>query len=414
MTLLWIAFALLLVPALWLLSQPLRRATAVHAAQRDFEENDRSAEQNVAIFRRRLASLEAARERGDIDAERFDEDKLELERSLLDDTANLKPCPLKAARSGRLVVPVVMVAVVLASLAWYHQEGYEDDLALYGAIQEVRQHPDNSAPLMIERLEREAARQPDNPNVWMALYPLYRDTGQGVAAIRALERLIELEGREVSLLAQLAQVQFFVANRSLTEEVQALVDEVLERDPRQPTVLGMLGIAAFDRGRYEEAIDHWRRAVAGFEDPASADALRQGIAVAQERLGASQEEIDATLAAGPGLNVRIALDEGLAEGLDDEAAVFVVARDVEGELPPLAVARLSVADLPATLRLSDANAMSAEARLSQVSEARLLVRVSRSGQATPQAGDLFGDHAAVALHGADAEPIEVRVDRIVE
>ena len=30
-------------------------------------------------------------------------------------------------------------------------------------------------------VEREAARQPDNPNVWMALYPLYRDTGQGVA-----------------------------------------------------------------------------------------------------------------------------------------------------------------------------------------------------------------------------------------
>ncbi|GAA0574322.1 c-type cytochrome biogenesis protein CcmI [Halomonas salifodinae] len=414
MTLLWIAFALLLVPALWLLSQPLRRAASVHAAQRDFEENDRSAEQNVAIFRRRLASLEEARERGEIDAERFAEDKLELERSLLEDTANLAPRPLKAALSGRPAVPLVMVAVVIAAVAWYQQEGEEDNLALYAAIQEVRQAPEASAGVMIQRLEQEAARQPDNPNVWMTLYPLYRDTGQGEAAIRALERLIELEGRQVTLVAQLAQIEFFVANRSLTEEVQALVDEVLERDPRQPTVLGMLGIAAFDRGRYEEAIDHWRRAVAGFEDPASADALRQGIAVAQERLGASQDEIDATLAAGPGLNVRISLDEGLGEGLDEEAAVFVVARDVDGELPPLAVARLSVADLPATLRLSDANAMSPQARLSQVSEARLLVRVSRSGQATPQAGDLLGDHAAVALQDADAEPIEVRIDRIVD
>lgn len=414
MTLLWIAFALLLVPALWLLSQPLRRAASVHAAQRDFEDNDRSAEQNVAIFRRRLASLEAARERGEIDAERFAEDKLELERSLLEDTANLKARPLKAALSGRLAVPLVMVAVVIAAVAWYQQEGEEDNLALYAAIQEVRQAPEASAGVMIQRLEQEAARQPDNPNVWMTLYPLYRDTGQGEAAIRALERLIELEGRQVTLVAQLAQIEFFVANRSLTEEVQALVDEVLEQDPRQPTVLGMLGIAAFDRGRYEEAIDHWRRAVAGFEDPASADALRQGIAVAQERLGASQDEIDATLAAGPGLNVRISLDEGLGEGLDEEAAVFVVARDVDGELPPLAVARLSVADLPATLRLSDANAMSPQARLSQVSEARLLVRVSRSGQATPQAGDLLGDHAAVALQDADAEPIEVRIDRIVD
>ncbi|GEK46886.1 c-type cytochrome biogenesis protein CcmI [Halomonas pacifica] len=414
MTQLWIAFALLLVPALWLLSHPLRRAAAVHAAQRDFEENDRTAEQNVAVFRRRLASLEAARERGEIDAERFAEDRLELERSLLEDTADLEARPLKTALSGRLAVPLIMVTVVIAAVAWYQQEGEEDNLALYTAIQEARQAPEASAGLMIQRLEQEAARQPDNPNVWMSLYPLYRDTGQGAAAIRALERLIELEGRQVPLVAQLAQIEFFVANRTLTEEVQALVDEVLAEDPRQPTVQGMLGIAAFDSGRYEQAIEHWRRAVAGFEDPASAEALRQGIAVAQERLGASREEIDATLAEGPGLNLRIALAEGLGEGLDEATPVFVVARDVAGELPPLAVARLSVADLPATLRLSDADAMSPQARLSQVSEARLVVRVSRSGQAAPEAGDLFGEHGAVALQDADAEPIEVRIDRIVD
>ncbi|MED5253034.1 MAG: c-type cytochrome biogenesis protein CcmI, partial [Pseudomonadota bacterium] len=37
------------------------------------------------------------------------------------------------------------------------------------------------------------------------------------------------------------------------------------------------------------------------------------------------------------------------------------------------------------------------AQISQVREARLVVRVSESGQATPQPGDLFGDLESVSV-----------------
>lgn len=414
MTLLWVAFGLLLLPALWLLATPLRTAGTLHATQQDFEANDRSAQQNVEVYRRRLASLEAALERGEIGQERFDEDRLDLERSLLEDTARLKRRPLKAPVSGRVAVPVVMLGVVVASVLWYQHQGAEGDLALHAVQQEVRNHPEGSLSMMVERLEQEAARQPDNPNVWMALFPLYRDSNQGIKAIEALERLIELEGRQPALLAQLAQIRFFVANRTLTDEVQALVDETLERDPRQPTVLGMLGIHAFDRARYEEAIDYWRRAIAGFDDPGSAEALREGIAVAQERLGVPSEEIEAVSSQGSGIRVRVSLDEALRDQVSDDASVFVVARDMEGELPPLAVARAQVAELPLTVTLDDTSAMNDRARLSQVDEARLVVRVSSSGQATPQAGDLFGDRQAVAVGDTDGEPVDVVIDRVFE
>ncbi len=134
------------------------------------------------------------------------------------------------------------------------------------------------------RLEEEAGTQPDNPKVWSLLFPLYQKIGQPGQAIGALERLIELEGRRVDLLAQLAQIKFFVAGRSLTTEVQALIDEILDKDPREPTVLGILGVEAFDDGRYEQAINYWRRALAGFGDNESAQAMRNGIAVARQRL----------------------------------------------------------------------------------------------------------------------------------
>lgn len=414
MTLLWIALAVLLLPALWLLVAPLRRAAAVSAAQRDYEANDRTTDQNLAIYRRRLASLEAARERGDIDQSRFEEDRLELERSLLEDTERLERAPLKPAASGKLAVPVVMVAVVLASLAWYLQEGAEGDLSLYTVQQQVMNDPEASLPMLIERLEGQAARQPDNPNVWRALFPLYRDSGRIAEATRALERLVELEGRQPWLLAELAQIRYFAAGREMTDEVQALVDEVLEMDPAQPTVLGMLGIDAFDSGDFETAIDRWRRAIAGMDDPDTADALRQGIRVAQQRLGIAPDEAEQAVAEGPGIAVRVRLADDLAGRLDDGATVFVVARDLEGELPPLAVARARLDELPLTVVLDDSRSMSPQARLSQVDQARLMVRVSESGQATPQPGDLLGTLEGAAVGETDGEPVEVVIDRVVE
>jgi len=413
MTPLWIAIALLLLPALWLLIAPMRGARPLRDQLDHFEANDTSAEQNVAIFQRRLASLEAARERGDIDETRFNEDRLELERSLLEDTATQTKRPLKTVTAGRLVVPLVMVAVVGASTFWYQQNGAEGDLTLYAIQEEVRNHPEGSMAMFLERMEAEAERQPNNPNVWSSLFPLYRDTGQPEKAADALERLIAIEGRIPPLLAQLAQLRFFMAERELTPDVQALVDETLELDPRQPTVLGLLGIHAFDNGDYETAIDRWRRAVANIEDPETAESLRDGIRVAQERMGVTPEA--PADAQGQGVRVHVSMDEALVDNVSDDATVFITARDIDGELPPLAVIRAQVADLPMTVVLDDTAAMSPQAQISQVREARLVVRVSESGQATPQPGDLFGDLESVSVGAiSEDDAANVVINRVFE
>ncbi|MEQ5803357.1 c-type cytochrome biogenesis protein CcmI [Halomonas sp. H10-9-1] len=412
MTLMWLAFAVLLLPALWLLVAPLRRAAALYDAQREFEATDRTAEQNVAIYQRRLASLEAALERGEIDAARFEEDRLELERNLLDDTAALKRQPLKAASSGKLLVPVAMIGLVVAAIGWYQVVGASGDLALYQAQREVLDSPDGNVDTLIGRLEEEASRQPGNFKVWRSLYPLYRDSGRISEARAALERLIELEGRQIWLLAELAELRYFTEGRTISGAVQSLVDEVLASEPAQPKVLSMLGIEAFENGDHEQAIEHWRRAIAGMDNPDAAEALRQGIRVAQQRLGIAPDAAEEIAAMGPGVTLRLSLDPSLSERLPDGASVFVVARDTAGELPPLAVQRTTLGELPLTLTLNDSHAMAPSARLSQVERAHLVVRVSKSGQATPQPGDLMGRLEDVTV-GRD-EPLALVIDRVVE
>jgi cytochrome c-type biogenesis protein CcmH len=444
MILLWLAIAVLLLPAGWLLLLPLRRARRVHAAQQAFEDNDSLGAENVRVYRRRLASLERGHARGELDDTALAEGRVELERSLLEDAEALRRSPLKAAGSGRVLVPVLLVVMVAGSLYWYQREGASGDLALAQAIAATPIHDAASFNARIARLRAEAEAQPDNAKVWMALFPLYRDAGRLDEAMQSLEALIALEGRVPALVAQLAQLKFFAAQRTLTDEVQGLVDEVLATDPRQPTVLGLLGIEAFEQARYPEAIDYWRKAIAGFENPDAAKALREGIAAARQRM-ASAGEVDASVAldspattaaaqdsqAGTArLTLKVSLDPALEAQLAampvsaDEATLFIVARDAEGKLPPLAVVRTTADALPLTVTLSDDDAMAPMARLSMAERVTLVARISASGQPAAQSGDLEGKlenvivtrsteaDADVSHEAADA-PLMLRIDHRV-
>ena len=64
---------------------------------------------------------------------------------------------------------------------------------------------------------------------------------------------------------------------------------------------------------------------------------------------------------------------------------------------PLAMLRKQVRDLPLQFRLDDSLAMSPAARLSGASTVIVGARISKSGQAMPQPGDLSGQSAAVAV-----------------
>lgn len=448
MILLWLAIAVLLIPAGWLLLLPLRRARRVHADQQAFEDNDSLGAENVRVYRRRLASLERGHARGELDDTALAEGRVELERSLLEDAESLKRSPLKAASSGRVLVPVLLVAMVAGSLYWYQREGASGDLALAQAIAATPIHDAASFEARIARLRAEAEAQPDNAKVWMALFPLYRDAGRLDEAMQSLEALITLEGRVPALIAQLAQLKFFAAQRTLTDEVQALVDEVLAADPRQPTVLGLLGIEAFDHARYPEAIDYWRKAIAGFENPDAAKALREGIKAARQRM-ASAGDVDASVALANSvapdqgaaadqdskegaarLTLKVSLDPALEAQLAampvsaEAATLYIVARDGEGKLPPLAVVRTTADKLPLTLTLSDDNAMAPMARLSMAERVTLVARISASGQPTAQPGDLEGKlENVIVTRSADADdekgtdatqaPLALRIDHRV-
>jgi cytochrome c-type biogenesis protein CcmH len=106
----------------------------------------------------------------------------------------------------------------------------------------------------------------------------------------------------------------------------------------------------------------------------------------------------------------VAIAPDLAKGLAPADTVFIFARAAEGPRMPLAMLTRQVKDLPMEFVLDDASSMIAGRKLSDAQRVVLVARVSRTGAAEPQPGDVEGTSAPVAIgtHG-----VHLRIDTTV-
>ena len=88
--------------------------------------------------------------------------------------------------------------------------------------------------------------------------------------------------------------------------------------------------------------------------------------------------------------------------------LFVFARAVEGPPMPVAIMRVMKKDLPLTFRLDDSNSPMPARKLSNAGTVVIVARLSKSGDAMPQSGDLQGMSQSVK---PGAKGITVVIDR---
>lgn len=380
----WLAAGLLLLVALSFLLIPVLRE---RRAQR---EEDRTA-LNVALYQERVAELQSQQAEGVLDAAQMDSGRAEAARELLADTEGVA-----APRVSKLGKPLPLLAAVLVpvlGLGLYLHFGAADKVEL---TREFAQAP-QSMEEMTQRLERAVAAQPDSAEGLYFLGRTYMAQERPADAAKMFERAANLAGRQPELLGQWAQAQYFADGKKWSAKIQALTDEALKTDPKEVTSLGLLGIAAFEGERYQEAIDYWTRLLAQLppEDNSRA-ALQGGIKRAAERLEASGGKVaQAPVAAKAALlKVSVDLSSELRSKVQPGDSVFIFARATSGPPAPLAAKRLTVADLPVTVELGDADAMMPQLKLSNFPEVQLVARISRAGQ--PTAGEWVGRSGPLA------------------
>ena len=377
MTQFWIYAVLLLVVALLLLLWPVLRG------RKDQTEEDRTA-LNIALYEEHIAELEAQHANGALSAEQLAEGRLEASRELLDDTDVGRP--KQSVNLGNALPLIAALLVPIAGLGLYFHWGASDKVALTLSLAE---QPKTAAE-MIQRLEDTVRLQPESVDAWYFLGRTYMAEQRPQEAAHAYEKTIELVGRQPDLLGQLAQALYFANNNQWSAELQALVDEALRLDPNETTSLGLVGIAAFEGQRFQDAIDAWTRLAKGLDpqDPSYA-AIQTGIERARAALANSPQAaasnatspLDAAADNDYQLEVEVALADALLEQVAATDTVYVFARAENGPPMPIAAKRLTVADLPVRITLTDADSLLPDLKLSSMASVKLQASVSNTDNA---------------------------------
>ena len=344
--------------------------------------------------------MQAQFDDGVLTPQQLEDGRAEAARELLADTEGVAPARVSSLGKALPLFAAVMVPVL--GLGLYLHFGASDKVELTAEFSQ----PPQSLEDMVSRLERAAAAQPESAEGWYFLGRAYMAQNRPADAARVFERSATLAGRQPELLGQWAQAQYFADNKQWSEKTQALTDEALKADPKEVTSLGLLGIAAFEDKRFAEAIGYWQRLMNELpEGDQARAALQGGIEKAREQLLASGAKTEAAPKSLASIKVSVDLADAAKASVLPGDSVFIFARAVSGPPAPLAVKRVTVADLPITLELGDVDAMMPQLKLSNFPEVILMARISRAGQ--PTAGEWVGRSQPMASSTRELQQLTI-------
>jgi cytochrome c-type biogenesis protein CcmH/NrfG len=205
--------------------------------------------------------------------------------------------------------------------------------------------------------------------------------------------------------ADYADVSASLHGGKLAGEPEKFIASALALDPRHAKALWLQGSALHESGRYTQAMAAWQQ-LAAVLDPASSDA----------KLIAANIEEDRRLAGGAGTTpVSVSGEITLGDALRSRAAtgltLYIVAKSVDQPGMPVAVLRTTTGQWPFRFKLDDSLALMPGRALSGAGRVTVEARISKSGLATPTAGDLQGTSGIIDPKAG--RPLRIVIDRVV-
>ncbi len=417
----WLIVSTMTVLVLGLLLWPLLKRTAAAVTGEQ--------EKTLSIFRQQFAELVQDRANGVLTDELYEQARRELERRLLEETGATETTPTMARRqvSSRPVALALAIIIPTVSGLLYWELGnplamtQSDEPALsgQGTAEGAHQSPDGLAA-MVERLQQKMEENPNDGVGWGMLARSYMAMGRHADAVPIYEKAVKLIPDDAQLLVDYADALGVLHGRKLDGKPEVLIQQALKIDPRNVKALMLAGTVAFNRKNFARAAKDWEQARANLPadtDPEMTQQLMAAIAEAQSQLGGGQATMPASTeptvpaqqtGQSRAISGTVTLAPSLAGKGSPSDVLFVFAREVGGPPMPVSIVRATRKDLPFTFQLDDSTSPMPSRKLSSAGPVVIVARLSKSGQAMPQNGDLEGTSQPVQS-GVDG--ITVVIDR---
>ncbi|WP_455210084.1 c-type cytochrome biogenesis protein CcmI [Kaarinaea lacus] len=407
----WVVAALLIAAALLFLLPPL--------AQKKSETTKLERKEiNVLLFKDQVAELESDLSNGTITQDQFDQAKHDLERSLLEDVSGEEtaaPTASKFDALGSKSAIVVAVFLPLAAIILYLQLG-SGEMGLRPEEAQMAQRTEGHEGTLeeqIRKLQDHLQTNPDDVEGWTMLARSYYFLKNYQAASETFNRVASLtQETDPNVLADYADALAMAQGRNMQGRPYDLVKKALQVEPFHQKSLWLAGTAAYQAQDYASALQYWEKLITLFPEGTDGhNQMLRNIAEIKQLMGQELEpEMIAKLqgqqqgantqgsgSANASISGRVSLDPAFAGSVAPGDTVFIFARAANGPRMPLAILKKQVSDLPLDFVMDDSHAMNPQMKLSGFSDVVVSARISKTGNAMPQAGDLEGVSAVVKV-----------------
>ena len=387
------------------------------------------AKANAKVYRDQILDLDREHESGHISDAEWQQSRDELSMRLLEDTSAQDDPEAKQEKPALWTAVILTVALPIASMGMYLWVGEPEALNPL-SVKAPEKADQVELAKMAENLAAKLNEKPDNLQGWVMLGRTYRTLENFDAAVFAYDRALKLSADD-DLKLERVEVLAMKSRGNFEGEPWNVIREILQRDPQNYGALLMAGSASYSHEKYADALKYWQQA----RQPLAADnpdvaSLDEAIESVQKKLGlpaspkvatapvqatpqassqASEANAKKGTAANSGLTVsgQVSMAQALQGKAKPNDVVFIYATPANGERMPLAIFKTTVSQLPMAFTLDDTTAMTPDRKLSSAGEVLVKVRVSKSGNAMPQSGDLSGTLGPVKV-GAKGLVLEIK------
>jgi len=373
---------LLLVLVLLLLLRPFIFPGKTHSTSRR--------QMNVSIYREELDKLEAERQSGLMDEQSYALAHAELRQRLFQDTN--EEDDKSFSKSPKITILGILIFVLILSSGLYFVLGDATRVAQKNAEKPVTQE---AVERMVTEFAQKMEKDPQNLKGWVMLARSYRILGRNQEAEKAYARAGDFVNSDPQLLADYADVIATNTNGDFSGKPMQLINQALKLDPNNLLALWLSGSASFSTQNYKVAVQTWEKLNSLL--PAQSDesrAIQASIAEAREKghLPASAPLVMSDKAVSGIVEVAADLQSKIKPG----DILMVIARK-PGERMPVAVLKTDVTKFPMSFALNDALAMNPQMPISQLPEVSVEVRISKTGMAKAETGDLISKPKIVTV-----------------
>jgi cytochrome c-type biogenesis protein CcmH len=237
-----------------------------------------------------------------------------------------------------------------------------------------------------------------------------RRRGDLAAANADYRQLVGMQEMTADTWADYADVAAALNGNSLAGEPERYLQAALSLDPQHPKALWLQGSLQHETGRYAQAVLTWQK-LASVLDPGSRDANIIAANLAEDQRLAGPAVAAAEAPGGVAVRGEVVLSDAVRPRVSRGLTLFIVAKSVNSPGPPVAILRTQTGSWPVSFELNDALAMMPDRKLSTAGMVTIEARVSKSGQAMPQSGDLLG--VTAPLDPARGKPVRIVIERVI-